>query len=266
MIRTAVILPAVLFSASQPAWADDYSKFYQAAPAGSVALFPSAIPAEVAPSSGNLQDDTLRMWERGYAPIGYSSFNGQLRDPTKALKFAKKLKARYVVTAAGQVSETSGAVPMTLPSLNTAQTFGTVSATNSYGGNATGTFNATTTTDGSQTTYIPFAIRRADQVAAFFQPVERKGSGVYGRDLTAEERAALGTNHALYVLAVREGSPAFDADMLPGDIILSINGDRLTIESWNAAMRSPTGTRVKVGLKRGGEIKTLNVTIPAGWN
>jgi hypothetical protein len=255
-----------LLIAASPAWADDYSKFYQAAPAGSIALLPSTVPAEVAPSSGDFRDDTLRMWERGYALVGYSFFNGQIRDPSKALKFATKLKARYVVATAGQISETSGSVPLALPTSNTAQTFGTVSTGNSYGASATGTFNATTTTNGVQTAYIPFTSRRADQVAAFFQPVERKGSGVYGRDLTAEERAAIGTNHALFVLAVREGSPAFEADVLPGDIILSVNGERLTMDAWNAAMRAPAGTNVKVGLQRRGADKTVAVTIPGNWN
>lgn len=259
-------LVAISIVVATPAAADDYAKFYQAAPAGSVALLPSQVPAELVSSSGDIQNDVLRMWERGFALLGYSSFNGTVRNPSKALKFAQKLKARYVVTAFSDVSENTGALPFVSPTTNTARTAGSVTSVDGYGGNATGSFSASTTATGSRTTYLPFTVRRADQLAAYFAPLERKGSGVYGRDLAAEERAAIGTNHALYVLAVREGSPAFYADMLPGDIILSINGDRLTLAGWTAVMRGPAGSKVRVGLRRHGEDKTLTVVIPERWN
>ncbi len=266
MTRINVILAALLFVASQPAWADDYSKFYQVAPGGSIALLPSTAPAEIVASSGNLWDDTLRMWERGYALMGYSSFNGQLRDPAKVLKFAKKLKARYVVTSAGQVSEANGVAPLTLPTSINSRTFGNMSTANNYGSTTTGTFDATTMTIGSQTTYIPFAIRRADQVAAFFNLVERKGSGVYGRELTNAERALLGTNHAMVVLAVREGSPAFNSDIVPGDILMTVNEAPFSVVAWNAATHATPAKTVRVELRRRGTISKIAMVIPSNWN
>lgn len=263
--NTIWLTMAALFNISAPAGADDYAKFYQAAPPGSVALLPSQIPPEIVASAGDLQADRLRMWEQGYGLIGLSSFNGTVRDPAKALKFARQLKARYVITASGSVEEQSGAIPFTTPTTNQSVTTGNMAA-QAGGRQVSGTFNALTTSTGSQTVNIPFSVRRADQIAAYFAPVERKGSGVYGRVLTADERTALGTNKGLKVLAVREGSPAYEADILPGDIVTTIAGQPFSVDAWNAVMKQVAGTNIVIGISRSGVTKNIAVQIPTGWN
>jgi PDZ domain len=248
-----------------PAVADDYAKFYQAAPAGSVALLPSTAPPELLPSTGDLDADRLRLWQQGYGMVGASSFNGTVRDPAKALKFARQIRARYVIVASGDVAETQAEIPFTMPTVTQSTTNGNVEM-HGPGGQVGGTFGARTTTTGTQTTGIPFTVRRADQVAAFFCAVERKGSGVFGRPLDDAERITLGTNRGLKVLSVRDGSPAYDADIVPGDIITTVNGQPFALDAWNAAMRRPPGESTSIGISRGGAIRTVSVKIPGGWN
>jgi len=264
-MKVGFVFVAAAITVVAPAFADDYSKFYQPAPRGSVALLPSATPPEIVQSTGDAQADVTRMWQQGFALIGYSAFNGKLHDPAKALKFGLTLKARYVVVATGGVSERTSAIPLTMPTSNTSQTFGNVAVSGGLG-SANGTFNATTTTTGSQTTYIPFTVRRADQAAAYFGPVERRGSGVFAKPLTDSEKAQLGTNRGIRVLAVRDGSPAYNADIVPGDIILAVNDQPLALDAWNAAMAAPTGTKIKVSLQRQNAPRDVIVTIPPGWN
>lgn len=67
--------------------------------------------------------------------------------------------------------------------------------------------------------------QRFDQVAVFFvRSTKKLKFGVAVMDLTPEQRASLDRNSGAVVDIVMENSPAFNANILPGDVILEING------------------------------------------
>ena len=242
------------------AHANDWEKFYR--PLMAVTPAPLSQPPEVVPSSGNADADVERMWRNGFAPIGFSSFNSNNAKTGDAMRFAKKISARYVVLATRLASSTSSAIPMTTPTTTTSVTNGSVSAQGT-GGYASGTYNGTTTTYGSQTSYIPITINRFDKLAVYFAEAPKAGLGVMGRDLTPQEIATLETRRALPVRFVRDGSPAYVSDLLPGDIIIRVDGkpfDKATLDE-SIEGRKP----FPVTIYRGGNLRVLTITIPADW-
>lgn len=258
-MRSLLIFPISLMICA-PAFANDWEKFYTAL--AKVGEYPeSSIPPEVVPSSGNLEVDVDAMWRKGFAPIGYSNFSSGNAKTKDAIKLAKKLKARHVILATNLSSSTSASIPLTMPSSTTSHTSGTASAYGS-GGYASGSYSGTTTTYGSQTTYFPITVNRYDKFAAYFAEVPRKGIGIKWRDLDATEMARLETRRGTVVQSVRDGSPSYHADILPGDIILRVNGEPFDPEKWWPAVAEG---KMLLSVDRSGKSREIEVTVPEEW-
>ncbi|GAY19714.1 hypothetical protein SFOMI_0234 [Sphingobium fuliginis] len=203
------------------------------------------------------------MWRKGFAAIGVSAFNSPNSKTADAIKFGKKLKARYVMLGTKLTSSNTTAVPFTMPTSNTTVTNGTASV-NSGGRFATGTYSGTSTTYGSQTSYIPITVNRFDKMAVYFAEVPKTGIGVMTRDLTPEEVAALETRRAIAIRFVRDNSPAYLADILPGDIITQLDGQPFDGEKWKVA--AVPGATLRVQIVRGGQRRLMNIPIAADWH
>ena len=95
--------------------------------------------------------------------------------------------------------------------------------------------------------------------------VTRGVIGVEIMDVSREGYEALGLDEArgAVVSTVREGGPADDADMQPGDVIVRFDGDLIdnTEDLQGRVVQTRPGTAVPVGVMRDGELITLNVTI-----
>ena len=66
----------------------------------------------------------------------------------------------------------------------------------------------------------------------------------------------------IVILSPIEGSPAEEAGILPGDIILKVNGieyDGEHLDEASAAIKGEEGTKVKIEIKRNEEIINLEV-------
>ena len=83
------------------------------------------------------------------------------------------------------------------------------------------------------------------------------------RDLTPEEISRFETQRGFGVVVVRDGSPAYNANILPGDIIIQVNGVPADIPNWKAAMKS--GPNLAVKLFRNGELREVTIPVPADW-
>lgn len=233
--------------------ANDWQKFYHPVQDASRAI-PWNGPPETLISSGNLMADVDGMWRRGFAVAGYSSFNSPNNKTSDALKWGAELKARYVMLGTNLVSSRTTALPLTLPHTTTSTTNGNIGGT---------PFASTTTHYGSQTSFIPITVNRFDKLAVYFVEVPKKGTGIFPRDLTQAEVAALETQRAIAVRAVRDGSPAYEANILPGDLIMEVNGKPADPADWQAAVRNDPVLRVK--LMRNGQPRELSLTMPAEW-
>jgi hypothetical protein len=160
---------------------------------------------------------------RGYGPIGASSFSsGNNERDESAVKQAKQVGADLVVIVDQQFSESrTSSVAITTPTTSTAYTNSSATAFGPLG-SATAFGSATTTTYGSQTAYVPMTVNRYNYGAMYF--VKRHYIlGVVGRDLRDDERRGLQTNRGLFVTTIVDGTPAYLNDILPGDVLISVN-------------------------------------------
>lgn len=155
---------------------------------------------------------------------------------------------------------TATAVPFTMPTSTTSYSTGTATAygpggvVNAYG-------SGTTTTYGTTTTMIPMTVNRSDYGAAYF--VKRKWTfGTLWRDLNDAERQELQSNKGVYVRVVIDNSPAYQADILPGDIILAVDGAPvLNQKSIANELRVHAGQVVTVSLYRRGSLLEKSVRL-----
>lgn len=162
--------------------------------------------------------------KRGYVMIGNSMFNsGKAESESSALKQGSAVGADLVLVLNPQYTGSiTSSVPLTTPTTTTSHTSGSATAygpsgtVNAYG-------NATTTTYGSKTTYIPMTVHRSDYGAVYFVK-QRFNLGAFARDLNDSERQDLQSNQGAVVQIIVDDSPAFRADILPGDIVRAIDG------------------------------------------
>jgi hypothetical protein len=253
-MRALFVLSALLIGGC----ASGYSQFYKAVPGAT----PDAIakdrsgpaPKEpaVAHAGGNPSDVVAAYTRQGYITIGYSSFNsGHRESDSNAVSQAQKVGADLVVVIDPRYTgSVTSSVPITTPTSSTSYTTGTATAYGS-GGMATAYGNSTTTTYGSQTTYIPMTVHRFDYGALYFIK-KHYVFGVNFRDPNDDERRTLQSNKGVYVTSVVNGSPAFKADVLVGDMIVAIDG---------AAVYGHQGCSDLLGQKRG---RTVEVAIVRG--
>ncbi len=99
---------------------------------------------------------------------------------------------------------------------------------------------------------IPITVNRSDYGAAYF--VKRKWSfGALWRDLNDSERQELQSNKGVYVRVVVDNSPAYQADVLPGDIILAVDGHQvMNQQSIADLMHTRSGQSITLSLYRRG--------------
>jgi hypothetical protein len=214
---TAFLLSLGLLSSCQSAFTQFYEDY--SGPVKDLIVPPSAVP-RILSGDENTDDLIARMWTDGYVLIGASSFNGVQEDRAGAIEQALKVGAEIVALNVSYESTERGSVPITTQQAVTTTSSGTASTYGS-GGAAYGRYFGTTTTMVPTTTYVPYAVDRFDQVALYFAPVKPACLGIFQKELSNEERQLIGSNKGVRVFAVRRGSPAYLADILPGDIILN---------------------------------------------
>jgi S1-C subfamily serine protease len=104
-------------------------------------------------------------------------------------------------------------------------------------------------------------VQRTAYAAGYF--VKRKYHfGTNFRDLTDSERQQLQTNHGAYVVTVVDGSPAYESDILPGDIIVRLGGQVANgAGGLTELIKANFGRSVQVGIVRAGASITKHVAI-----
>lgn len=214
--------------------ASGYASFYKPIPGATpevIAERRANPPPQTPLVERSAPDDPKKILEayarRGYAMIGTSEFNsGHNESEASAIKQGQLVKADLVLIMNPQYTgSVTTSMPLTTPTTTTSYTSGTATA---YGPG--GTVNAygsgTTTTYGSKTTYIPITINRSNYAAVYFVK-QRYVLGAFVRDLNDSERQELQTNQGVVVLTIVNDTPAFSSDVIPGDIILTIDGQQV---------------------------------------
>lgn len=213
-------------------------------------------------TTNDIQADTLKLMTAGFAPVAESSFyapDGQV-DRDQLEGFAKKIGAHAVLYNSSYRDTISGAVPLILPNNTVSYTNGTATAYGS-GGYATAYGNSTTNTYGSQTVMMPYSKSRSNYDAIYFAKVHER-LGLLVVPLSDSERQTLGTNRAAKVLVVVEGTPAFNADVLPGDYLQTVNEEVIiNQQTLGSALDKYQGQDVTLTLIRDGKSITKKAHI-----
>lgn len=212
-------------------------------------------------SGGDWEKDSRAMMQRGYMLVGYSSYNGATGTVDQVRSQAKRVLADTAIFYSSYTNTVSGVVPLTLPDTQTSNTsiYGNVYGS---GDSATFTGNATTTTTGTKTTYIPYNTRRYDYSATYWVKMKPLSFGVYGEDLSVEQRKQIGSNKGAVLTVIVNESPAFMADFLPGDILIRLNDTEITnLATLLARISENKGRRIVIDLIRDGELLRKDVTL-----
>lgn len=250
--------------------ASGYKKFYKpvpeatpetilterVAPAPAIPILERAIP-------GDSNAILAAYAKRGYIMIGNSIFNSGRNEPeASAIKQGKAVGADIVLVLNPQYTgSVTSIVPVTTPTTSTSYTNGSAN-TYGYGGSATTYINATTTTYGSTTTYVPVTVDRHDYGAVYFVKT-RFHLGLITRDLNDTERQSIQTNKGAIVLVVVDNTPAFQADILVGDVVLTIDGVPVpNAEGISQIVRDRKGKKVDITVLR--KDKQISKTVQLG--
>ena len=255
LMLTAVVAAAC---ASNP-----YSQFYQGLPdeRARADYVTSTAPLQVY-SSNDFSRDVLELMRRGYIVIGQSNFNSgvggvkesHLRDQ------ASRVGAQLILVASRYTNTVSGVVPLSLPKTSTTTSTATATIVGS-GGSATVNGTGTNTTTGTQTVMMPYSVERADFAALYLARV-RTRLGAYVSALEDSTRLRLQSNFGVRIFVVVEGSPAFHAELLAGDILLCMGDDRVSSPDHYAQLLAKyQGKQVDLLLDRIGRTYSRSVTL-----
>ncbi len=241
--------------------ASGYSSFYTPATGATPeaiaslrAAPPPATPLLERSAPGNPEAILAAYAKRGYVMIGHSMFNsGSNESEASALKQGVSVGADLVLVLNPQYTgSVTSSIPLTTPTSTTSYTTGSATAYGP-GGTVNAYGNSTTTTYGSKTTYIPMTVHRSDYGAVYFVK-QRFNLGAFVRDLNDAERQELQTNQGVVVLTIVDDTPAFRADILPGDVILAIDGVRVpNQENFGRMTAERKGKLITVSLSRKGQ-------------
>ncbi len=243
-------LLAVLIAGCQ----NPYEEFFREDGYGTKSAFIryGAEPAKVmrgsAPTREAMNKDQVAMWEAGYGVIGISGFIGDASGtgPEPTRQQATKIGAAIALFYTHQAGTQLQSVPVVTNTFTTTHTpYGPVTST------------------GTGFSSIPVSVSTYDFTVAYYGKLKPGFVGILAENLDAAHRQKLGSNKGALILGVVRGSPAFEADILPGDILTAIDGRDVVDQTDIRNLRDvPAGQPIRLSLWREGKRLTKVVTVP----
>jgi serine protease Do len=252
---------------------NNFSKFYTDRTAG---VPPAVLSQRLRPYSGSTQivrsDDLQIQYQqflrRGFVALGESSFEGSGKNTEEQLTEQGKAVGADVVlyTNRYQGSEQRN-IPLLQYNPGQTSTTSTQSTTNAnvrtnYGTSAYGTANttgnSTTTTPGTYSTHVvPITVHRYGHSAIYMRKAKAAILGTNVANLPDDIRRTLKRNTGVLVQVVVDDTPAFRANVVPGDILIRI--DDTSIDSSEDFMQKlplfASKDCVLTVLREGNEVK-----------
>ena len=222
-------------------------------------LAPGGIPRVMV--SEDVERDMKLMQSRGYVALGESQFNGSLADVTDIVEQARRVGAVLVLVSNQHSSTQTTSIPLTLPDKAT-----TVSAGSTKGGDVGTAQPVSTGTSKTSTLPVVTQDERFDQQVVFYaESTRRPRCGLFLGELTEENRAAMRRSEGALVTNIAEGTPAFNADILPGDALLEVNGS--TVRDATSAQEllkdaESRGTALRLKIFRRGSERVIDLVVP----
>jgi len=220
-------------------------------------LLPHEPPVRMVRVKGS--DDLTPFFKDRYAVIGSCSFNGGGNVSLEDLKsFAEEKSADLVVYWTENQTSTQHLVMDTDYTPAPSQTY-----LNGYvaGGSYYGTANTYGGGGSATTTVTPVTVIRRDYTAVFLRNSDMRGKlGFNCRPLVSGEAQKLQTNSAVYILYVTNGLPASRGDVLDGDYLLEIDGQKVESKADVTRLSLAAGSQVSFKLWRNGQTITKTFT------
>jgi membrane-associated protease RseP (regulator of RpoE activity) len=169
----------------------------------------------------------------GYVLFGMSVFQGEMDENYNTLQLARDKGASLVIKASrfSHTEYSTYYLPLTTTSTYSTVGYGTArsnvyNSNNSYVGSVNTAVSGTATTTGQNTNWVP--MQTSEQIfyqatALFVKSNVEYTLGAYYRDLNINEQKEMMTNKGVLVTHVIKKSPAYDFDLIPGDVILGVN-------------------------------------------
>jgi serine protease Do len=198
--------------------------------------------------------------EEGYRMIGWCQFNAPSGKTGLAVQ-AEKVGAKMAIVQTSYSHTATGSVGVPVPttSRSTSSHSGSVSSGGQYA-----TYNATTTTTTRSMSmrYIPYSIDKYDYVATFWVKMKPPILGIMMAELDESTRTTYERNTGVYVDLVLNDTPAFAADLVPGDVIIGFNDEKVVdCPSLNQLLRQCAGEEVTLTVLRKSGERTLTVQL-----
>jgi len=258
---------------------NNVAKFYKDASGGaSTGLSPAGAAiysgaTEIRSTDDQIRDGTILM-RRGYAFLGNSSYTaGASYNPTEKeiREHAARIGADYVLVSTLSAGSSQAVIPV--PQFHPGQTSVTYSSgnINSYASSggvaARGTTNyqassTTRTAPSTTSTLVPISVARYQFDATFWKKSKPPILGVNSDYIPNEVRQSIGRSSGAFLKLIIDDSPAFRANLLPGDVIVQL-GDTIieTPLDLNAAVAANAGRTVQLRLIRSNTEKLVQVRL-----
>lgn len=131
----------------------------------------------------------------------------------------------------------------------------------SASGHTNAIVKGTGTTLATTTDYVPTTEHRADYAAVYFIK-QAVVFGVRTADLTDKERQERQSNYGVKATMITDDSPAYNADILVGDILEALDNEKIkNSKHLNALLATRPGKKVEVTLSRNGKTITKSIQL-----
>lgn len=173
--------------------------------------------------SNDLDKDVRLYREHNYIVVGESAFNGMRESEGRAKKQAKEVGATHVVVSS-EYTDTQSYLAYDYQNFYRTVYVNRVRKVN---GKRVRYREAVTVRD---TVTVPYTryYDNFNQWAVYMVKSNRIHKlGLIMRDFNPEERAGLGRNSGAFIDTVLNNSPAFLADIVAGDALIAINGEKI---------------------------------------
>ena len=173
--------------------------------------------------SSDLDHDVRQFREHNYVVVGESAFNGIHESPNNAVKQAKEVGATHVIVSSEYTDTRSRLAYDYQDYYRTIY----VNKVRSVNGKSVHYREAVTVRDTVTVPYTQY-YDNFDQWAVYMVKSNRVHKlGILLRDLDQQDRGINNRNTGTVIDIVLASSPAYLADIVPGDVLTAINGEKI---------------------------------------
>lgn len=172
----------------------------------------------------NINTEVQKVLVGRWVEVGYSSWDDEATDiQDDLIKKAKEINSCLVLVYRKQTGSEMEEMPVS-----------TYMPSPFFGGGYYGGYGGY----GGYTSYEPYTVLLYQYEIFFLTKMDRFYTGLYVADLDNNARKMIQSNKGVIVTLVVNGTPAYNADIIPGDIITKVGTSNITnYESFNQLIK-----------------------------